>query len=229
MMHQFFDFTKLISELAYTLIVVILFLFVYFRTHEFFSLTKHKGIGYFRTAFLLFGLAYLSRLFFYLLKLGFVFSDIHIHSRTLIPYMMLPLAFLSTLAILFLAYSSIWKSVSYKSFISFSIVVAFIISAVSFISPSLLALSLLQTPLILATIILSFQNYSVKKKVKLQKNAKTNFNIRFVYVLISLFWITNIIFLELTRFVSFELKLSFQIVSLLVFGFLSYKVSKWVK
>ena len=80
-----------------SLVSMLACLFIYFRTREYYRLTKHEGIAYFRLAFLFFGLGFLMPLFHPLLRplLG--------RSAGLV------MTFVGTLAILSLLYSAVHK------------------------------------------------------------------------------------------------------------------------
>ena len=72
---HFFDPTRFAVEIIYTLLIVVLCFLVYFRTKNIFDLTKHRGIQYFRNAFLFFGLAYSARLLIHLIMIGRIAFD----------------------------------------------------------------------------------------------------------------------------------------------------------
>ncbi|MBU1976265.1 MAG: hypothetical protein KKG59_07725, partial [Nanoarchaeota archaeon] len=67
---HYFGPHNMIFELIYTLLIVFLCGFVYFKTTELYQLSKYKGISFFRNAFLFFGLAYAARLLLHLIMLG---------------------------------------------------------------------------------------------------------------------------------------------------------------
>jgi len=207
-------------EFAYTLIVVLLCFLVYYKTKEFYDLTRYKGIGYFRNAFLFFGLAYASRFLLHILTFTTrFFFDVFAPRSIVFPLSMVLVGYFSTMAIFYLTYSVIWKKIRYKHFIAFSNITAMIISLVAFISRSNVLLSLLQLLLLVFTVTISFVKHEKAKK-------KTN--IRALYLLIAAFWLINL-FLIGPRRAPFEFKFVLQAISLIVFLLIYYKVSKWIK
>lgn len=209
------------TEFVYTLIVVFLCFLVYYKTREIYNLTKYKGIGYFRIAFLFFGLAYASRFILHLLTLtSILIFDLFIPRRMMFPIVMIPTGYLSTMAIFYLTYSTVWKKIKYNHFILFSNTVAILVSSIAFISRSHILLSLVQSVLLIFTTIIS-----AKKHKKGKKKSYT----RALYFLILIFWLINLFLLSPMRFVPYEVKGILQLISITVFVAIFYKVAKWVK
>lgn len=219
-MHPFFDPTRFGIELIYTTIVVFLCFLVYHKTRGIYDLTKYKGIQYFRNAFLFFGLAYAARFVLHLLQLGMIAFDFIVPRRMFSPLLMIPVGYFSTMAIFYLTYSTIWKRIKHEHFLIFSTTFAMLVSAIAFISRSPIILSLLQLLLLAFALIVS-----VAKHKKDKKRA----SIRGLYLLLTVFWLLNLFVLEPRRFLPFELKIGFQIISIFVFIVISHKVMKWVK
>ncbi|MBN1156848.1 hypothetical protein JXA85_04475 [Candidatus Woesearchaeota archaeon] len=220
-MTPFFNPTGFLTEGIYTLVILVFCLLVYFKTKEIYDLTKHNGIKYFRYAFLFFGLAYASRLILYIMMISNrIFFDEFMPRRATMPLSNLFVAYFSTLAILYMTYSSIWKKIESEHFLTFSNIVAMIVAAMAFIFRSPFLVSLIQLLLLIVTVIVGVKTYSNHKK-------KTK--IRALYFLIAGFWLINLLFLEPGRFLPFEFKVGFQIISLFVFIAIYYKISKWVK
>ncbi len=132
------DPTKLIAELGYTLIVVFLCFMIYFKTIEIYDLTKHEGINYFRITFLFFGLAYIFRFLDILFMLVTVTFDTHslIGIFRIFPVSLVLNGYFSTLAILSLTYSIIWKKLNIKHTLLLFNAIAILISGIAFISRS---------------------------------------------------------------------------------------------
>lgn len=198
-------------EMLYSVIVISLFALVYYKTKDIYKLTKHKGIHYFRIAFLLFGAAYAARFLFHIIQLSLIAFDVFMPRGIPGPLAMLLTGYLSTLAIFYLAYSTVWKRYKHPAFMLFSNSVAVIISLVAWLTRSPLTLALVQLPLIIFTL-------SQKKK---------NQHTRALYFLIILFWIMNIFVLGPRWFLPPEIKVVLQTISLGVFIFLYHKVSRW--
>jgi len=215
LMPPFLDPVRLGVEFAYSAIVVFLCIFVYFRTKEMFSLTKHKGIQYFRTAFLFFGLAYASRFIFYIIQFGISSFDIFVPRRILFPLSFSLVAYFSTIALAYLVYSTFWKRFNHKHFILFSNIIALIVVLISYLTRSPLMVAMVQLP-ILGFIL--FVNYRKKKS-----------HTKYLYLLLSLFWMINLIVIHSRRFIPFEWEIILQVLSVGVFVYLIYRVLKWVK
>ena len=181
-------------------------------------MTKYKGIHYFRNAFLFFGLAYAARLVFHLFQLTSIAFDFFIPRGMMFPIMMVPVGYLSTMAIFYLAYSTSWKKISYRYFVILSNATALVITVVAFLTRSPEILSLIQLGLLVVTIILGIRKH--KKKLS---------QARALYWLISVFWLINMFALGPRMFLPFWFKEVQQAVSIGVFIAIYYKVRKWVK
>ncbi len=205
-------------ELIYTIIIVFLCFLVYFRTKEIYELTRYKGIHYFRNAFLFFGLAYAARIFFRLFQLTSTAFDFFMPRGMMFPIMMIPVGYLSTMAIFYLAYSTSWKKLSYRYFVILANATALIISAVAFFTRSPEILSYIQLGLLVVTIILGVRKH--KKKLS---------QARALYWLISIFWLINMFALGPRMFLPLGFKDLLQMISIVVFIIIYYKVRKWVK
>jgi len=213
------DPTRLAVELVYTLIVVFLCFTIYYKTREIFGLTKHEGIKYFRITFLFFGLAYISRFISVLLKLMVVTFDIYfpIHIFGIFP--LLFIGYFSTMAILSLTYSILWKKLHIKhTFLLFN-VIAVLISGIAFFSRSPSILILAQAVLLIFTsIIIAHYIFSNSRKIS---------RLYILYILFFLFWIVNLIALGPRRLLPIEIQTVFQVISIAVIGIIYYKVAKW--
>ena len=208
------------AEFFYSLIVVVLCFLVYHKTKEIYELTKHQGIKYFRSAFLFLSLAYVSRFLLHLVILtGISFRFIIPRRIMFLPVLTVPVTYLSTMAIFFLIYSTIWKKIQYRNFIILSNAVAIFISITAFFSRSLILISLLQLVLLLFTVIISTRNHKKNKK----KYTRT------LYFLILLLWLVNLFLLSPGRILPYGSKIFFQIVSIIVFVAVYFKVLKWIK
>ncbi|MCK5698655.1 MAG: hypothetical protein KAH93_02325, partial [Candidatus Aenigmarchaeota archaeon] len=91
----------------------------------------------------------------------------------------------------------------------------------AFVSRSPALVSMIQFLMLLFIIILIM--------TKKHKKGKKRLPMRAVYFLISLFWLINLFVLGPGRVIPFELELSLQIISVIVFFIIYYKVAKWVK
>jgi hypothetical protein len=214
------DPTRLAVELGYTIILVFLCFMIYLKTREIYDLTKHEGINYFRMTFLFFGLAYIFRfldIVSMLVTLTFdtqFFMDIF----RIIPLPLVINGYFSTLAILSLTYSIIWKNLNIKHTLLLFNVIAIIISSIAFISRSPFLLILAQAVLLIFTIVMACYFYIKSRKFS---------QLFILYVLFLLFWIINLLTLGPQRFLPFEIQTAFQIISIAVIGIIYYKVAKW--
>ena len=207
-------------ELLYTIIIVVFCFMVYFKTREIYELTKHRGVEFFRYAFLFFGLAYASRLLIYMAVMGNLlwFEPFH-GPRLMLPVSHLVMAYFSTTAILFLTYSTIWKRFSIEHFLMFCSITSLFVSVIAFISMSPLTVSLIQLVLLAVTLIFSLR----------VKTNKRN-HMRALYFLIALFWLLSLFVIDSPRrHLPFWGDVTLQAISLLVFFAIVYKVYKWAK
>ena len=102
------------TEIIYSFIIIICSLMIYFGTRELYELTSHKGIKYFRQAFLFFALAYFFRSFIKFTLTYFNVGQIfNIYPRTfyfgLGQITLFIFMYFSAMAIFYLLYSVMWK------------------------------------------------------------------------------------------------------------------------
>jgi len=219
---QLIDPIKLAAELGYTLIVVFLCLMIFFKTREIYDLTRHEGINYFRITFLFFALAYIFRflhIFSILEKITFD-TDSMMDIFRIFQFPLVFNGYFSTLAILSLTYSIIWKKLHIKHALLLFNVIAVLISGIAFFSRSPLLLILAQAVLLIFTIILACYFYIRSRKFS---------QLFLLYVLFLLFWVVNLFALGPRRFIPFEIQTVFQIISIAVIGIIYYKVARWTK
>lgn len=212
------------TELIYSLILFILCLWVFLKTKEIYGLTKHKGIQYFRYSFLFFGFAYASRLFLFLITfsgLDFFPSMRKGHMFSLLPVSNLFVAYFSTLAILCLTYSTIWKKIDSERFLIFSNILALVIAVLAFTFRSPLVMMIVQLIMIIGASFIIFT--SQPKKDRKRHGTKA------MYLLIFTFWLLSIFLIHSRRFVPFEATITFQLISIAVFISIFHKVSKWIR
>ena len=217
---RFFNPIRLIPELIYTTIIVIFCYLIYHKTKEIYNLTKYKGIHYFRNTFLFFALAYASRFILHLLFIGGSAFDIFLPRGIFMPIVMVPVGYLSTMAIFYLMYSVIWKKIKNNHFLIFSNIIAILVSIIAFISRSPQITTFVQFILIVFTLIMIFTNPKKHKKLS---------QIKVLYILLFLFWLFNMYILGPRRFLAYEMQFIFQMLSLVVFFIIYNKVTKWVK
>lgn len=103
---KFVSGTSFWIELFFALMVVILCFLIYKKTKEIYDLTSHKGIKYFRQAFLFFGVAFLSR---FLLMLSIILNDGPLFGKGLFQLGFFIFIYSGLMAALLLVYSTIWN------------------------------------------------------------------------------------------------------------------------
>jgi hypothetical protein len=212
--------TRLVLELVYTLIVVFLCFTIYYKTREIYDLTKYEGVKYFRITFLFFCLAFLFRFISVFVMLMGITFDIEISSYLFRIFPLVFNGYFSTMAILSLIYSIIWKELHFKHMLILSNAIAIIISGIAFFSrePDLLILT--QAVLLFFTILMAVYFYRRSKKIS---------GLFILYILFSLFWIVNLLALAPRRLLPFEIQTVFQIISIALIGIIYQKVAKWTK
>ncbi len=209
--------TLLATELGYTMITVFLCFMIYYKTKEIYDLTNHEGVKYFRRTFLFFGLAFLFRfvsIFTMLVEITFD-MDLSMYLFRIFPLVLN--GYFSTMAILSLTYSIIWKELQTKHLLMISNAIALLISGIAFFSRSSILLILAQTVLLISTIVLMI--YFCDRTRRISK-------LFILYVLFFLFWIVNLFALG-PRFLPFEVHIIFQIISVAVIGIIYHKVARW--
>lgn len=217
-----FDPIRFGVELTYTLIAAVLFFLIFFRTKEFYSLSKYKGILFFRSAFLWFALSYLLRFLLILSKLYFDRPPSGFF-RAIFPANLLFVSYFSSLGIVFLIFSITWKHLNSDNLVLFGHIISAFFAIIIFLTNSPEILMYFQIfLLIVATVLgLIFDNKSSKSN----KASQT----RVLYFLLLLSWLLNIWMLTPGWFFSNEIKSLFQFFSLIVFVTIYYKVSRWLK
>jgi hypothetical protein len=210
----------LFAELALTILIAFICFAIFSKTGNAFRLTKHKGINYFRTAFLYIGFAYLLRLFPAMFMLTNIITDSFSPRHMMSPVFMILAGYISTMAIISLFMSTCWKKINWKYADMFSPVAAIAISAVSFISREPLIMVLCQTVLLILTAIMSIELH--------QKSAKFS-RLTAIYILLVLFWVAGLMPLSSTHLIPHEFMFVTEFLSAVLFAVIFVKVSKWTK
>lgn len=206
------------TDTIYSFVIVFVSLMIYFATKELYELSQHKGIKYFRLSFLFFALAYTFRFLtqFIVLSLG--------HPRTFNTNIglvsnasLLLFMYASTIAILYLWASNHSKWFEKPSSVVILHAISILISIFCIITMSFELLVLIQVILIM---ILAFTSYQGKKK-------PTN-QLRFLYVLLAIFWALNLIDLLLPKYL-FQTQLLIYLASIALFLILLQRVIRRAK
>lgn len=215
---HFIDPTRLGLEITFSLIIIVLCLMIYFRTNEMYNLTKHKGISYFRNTFLFFSLAYLFRVLLLMVILVTMGSKYQI-MRIIHPLALIFTGLFSSLAIISLTLSLIWKNVK-DNYLEYTMYfIALIIAISSIISRGPLTLLILELLLFIFTTIISLINLK-----KTNKKA----NLLVIYSLLFMFWLISIFSTTIIK-VHHSINTLLLGISTLLFLIIFIKVKKWTK
>jgi len=206
------------TEILYSFIIIACSLMIYFGTKELYILTSHKGIKYFRKAFLFFALAYFFGSFIKIILLYFQRSEI----RTFLPIFgsitLFIFMYFSSMAIFYLLYSVTWKKWKSKSAIYVFHVIALIIAT---------TISLFRNHevyLLINVILFAFIAFTVYSSY-IQSKKKKPHNLYAIYLLLFIFWIFNILDILIPNFFqSFQLLI--YLASSGIFLIIFYKVIK---
>ena len=209
-------------ELVFSALVIILCLMIFFRTKELYNLTRHKGISYFRTTFLFFALAFLFRFAFHMFGISGILFDFDFSFPRPIfgPLPLLVTAFFSTIAVLYLLLSLVWKRVNPEHFLAVAYVVAFLLAVMVYLFRSSQVLAMVQAVMIIFTLVLAYIR---------SKHSRSFSKLFVIYVLLFVGWLANIFVMGSRWRIPFEVKAVSYVVSAAVFGFIFYKVYRWTK
>lgn len=203
------------TDTIYSFVIVFVSLMIYFTTKELYELSQHKGIKYFRLAFLFFALAFAFRFLsqFIFLSLG--------HPRTFSTNLgaisltsLLLFTYASTAAILYLWASNHWRWFDKQKRTLLLHIIALTISVIGILTQNTVLLLTIQLILV---IILAFTSYRSDKK--------TTKKLRFLYFLLAIFWALNLIDLLLPKFL-FQAQIIIYLASIALFLILLQRVIK---
>lgn len=200
-------------ELLYLLGILGFCLFIYFKTKEVYDLTRLSGIFFFRNTFLFFAVAYFLRLV-HIFVLLFIDRPDNIFQLQLSMFLV---SFFSTMAILSLVATVFSRKIENNHEILNMLIggIALVGSYVSFVTRSAELMIIIPTLIFIVTLVLVF--------VKRSDNAITTNKI--TYLLLFLFWITNIFAYTLVLFPLF-VRVLVYIANIVVFVSIYVRVSK---
>ncbi len=234
------------SEVIYSFVIIICSLMIYLGTRKIYDLSNYGGIKYFRRAFLFFAIAYFFRSF---IKAGLVYFNIH-EAFEFAPMIVGQLSlflfmYFSSMAILFLLYSIMWKkwertpaviylfqfiaiSLSFISIIIRNPVSHFIINVALFIFVIIIVLmSRTFKPRLLSRGVLEHRkssDFSVPENLWFSWHPKNKSNSMYtIYLLLSVFWILNILEIMIPNFLETP-SLLIHLASLGTFLLILYRV-----
>ncbi|MFA5070928.1 MAG: hypothetical protein WC511_00990 [Candidatus Pacearchaeota archaeon] len=208
------------TELIYSFVIMLCSLMVFFGTKQIYELSSHKGIKYFRLAFLFFAVAYFARYFIKFFLMAFGVGSLHELSYLFFdPTGILTtfiFMYLSSISVFYLLYSVVWKKLEDKK-IYLVHIAAILIAFVSILSRD--GIFLLFVNLFLF-IIVSLTFYFARRNSKKKKHT-----FYAVYMLLVFFWILNILDILIPSFFQ-----GFQIIiylfSISIFLTILYRVIK---
>ncbi|MFO7966075.1 MAG: hypothetical protein R6U44_00555 [Archaeoglobaceae archaeon] len=208
------------TEIAYFVIVVLLCMIIYFKTREIYDLTKYKGLFYFRNTFLFFAIAYFFRMLqsLYLISAqttGFLpfFPLLYFN-----PVVLFLTAYFSSMAILSLTYSTMWKSVETKT-VNQDYILNFIaigIALITLVTGKFMFLAATQMIMVLFAVALLYIDHKTRKTF-LSK-------LHVTYILLFVFWITSLLVLARIGFLSLEFRALLYAISIIVLLSIAYRV-----
>ncbi|MFP3910175.1 MAG: hypothetical protein ACLFVI_04030 [Archaeoglobaceae archaeon] len=208
------------TEIAYFVIVVLLCMIIYFKTREIYALTKYKGLFYFRNTFLFFAIAY----FFRMLQSLYLISA---RTTEFLPFFPLlyfnPIvlfltAYFSSMAILSLTFSTMWKRVEAKTVNQDYILnlIAIGIALITLVTGKFMFLAVIQLVLVLFAVALAYIGHKTRKTF-LSK-------LHVTYILLFVFWITSLLVLARIAFLSLEFRAPLYAISIMILLSIAYRV-----
>jgi len=216
---------ELEMELIYFFIIIACSLIIYFSTREIYQLTYHKGIKYFRMSFLFFAIAYFLRFAIKFLSISFNLPIIReFNPKFLGMFSLLAFMYASTMAIFYL-YSSIrWEKFNKNPARIYLLhFLAIIISIISILINNITLLLIIQV--LLFSFIVIFNYILYKRSKKDPKNKGNIKQLHFIYVLLFIFWILNLIDIILPNFLE-VVRAFIYLISTALFLIILYKVIK---
>lgn len=205
-------------EVVYSLLILILCLVIFYKTKDLYDLTEHKGIKYFRLAFLFFGVSYLLRI---ALSLVIVYTDLvtgfGFQRQMNELYVLIPFAYFSFLAILSLTYSLVWNKIKLGKINE--VLAINLLSLVLLFSILFGPLTFFTTQLIIVIFCFVLIIILSEKKQKKKHHFST---LKISYILLLVFWLFNIWIFSLEIFI--YAKLPLYIISLLLFIYLTIHI-----
>jgi uncharacterized membrane protein YhaH (DUF805 family) len=182
-------------DLIYTTVVVLSCLVIYFKTKLIYDLSGHKGIQYFRNAFLFFAIAFLSRFLIKVFAVTFRLThDLGITKELSILFLFI-FIYASSLAVFYLAYSVAYKKLKDTKYnVPLLHIISLFIALITLIFQSATLFILSQTILFIFAAIAS---YTTHKKSKNKTHLGKWYTI---YILLLIFWILNLIDIAIPNF-----------------------------
>ncbi|NOZ80581.1 MAG: hypothetical protein GXP63_02815 [DPANN group archaeon] len=171
-------------ELVYALLLATLCFVIFWKTKELYRLSNHQGIGYFRLAFLFFGVAFGLRI---LIPLST--SMLGIWPGTIREVTSITIIFTGTVAVLYVLFSVIWKRLKMSPAGQHGLVILFalLISAATFLPTMRVFLFGLQIVIFTAATIISLLDHRRLPRKK-QKGSWY-----LLYLMLFFSWLANLL------------------------------------
>ncbi|MBT4445630.1 hypothetical protein HOA92_00625 [archaeon] len=215
--------THLIVELLYFILILGFCLATYFKTKEIEELTNHQGISLFRKIFLFFSFAFLVRM----IHMGFILYLGKSQLRA-IPglqrLVLLVVSIFSTIALLYLLATMLIKHLKKFKLTQEKIFVFFVVASIVLMIPTIYFRT--QTVLIAAqlALILAAGVHIMTSKHKAENKRKSSFfSPKLLYLLISVFWILNLLVSQ-RIIIHFESKILIYLASISIFAIIYHRV-----
>lgn len=210
------------TEVAYFVVVVVLCMIIYFKTREIYDLTKYKGLFYFRNTFLFFAIAYFFRMLQSLYLISARTTDFLPFSPLLYfnPIVLFLTAYFSSMAILSLTYSTMWKRVETKA-VNQDYVLNFIaigIALITLVTGKFVFLAAVQLLMVLLAVALAYIDHKTREMF-LSK-------LHVTYIFLFVFWVTSLLVLARIAFLSLEFRALLYAISIIVLLSIAYRVVK---
>ncbi|MEK6917582.1 MAG: hypothetical protein AABW51_01405 [Nanoarchaeota archaeon] len=212
---------SLATEFLYSFTIIVISLMIYFGTREFYNLTSHRGIKYFRSAFLFFAIAFFFRSFIKFLVILFdVQRILDLSLQTIGSISLFLFMYASAMAIFYLLFSVMWKKWSSEKILLFHLLAA-IIALITIIIKNVNVILIMHFVLFIFIAVVTWISYQESKKIR------KGSHLHGIYILLFAFWILNIIDLLTTNALS-TFHLLIYIASFSVFATILYKVLRKV-
>lgn len=214
-------------EIIYSFVIIICSLMIYFGTKELYELSNHRGIKYFRQAFLFFAIAYFFRSFIkFVLSYFDVRAILDISTMVFSPILAQATLFIfiyfSSMAVFYLLYSVMWKKLNNGSDkIIFFHLTALVIALIIILSANQFIYLWLNIILFLVLAIIFFVAHKNKRK------RSKKYDLYVIYLLLLIFWVLNILDILIPDVLQ-TFQLVIYIFSLGIFLSILYKVLKKV-
>lgn len=218
-MQTFFIRPDFLSELIYSVIVMVSCLVIYFKTGEIYNLSSHKGIKYFRMTFLFFAITYFLRFFSKIFVLGLIISGTRFIPRELPSLTTLLLVYTGFMTTFYLFYGLSMKKLGkiLPETTDYLHVLAIFLSSIVILLNLPIIFVGISASLLFYMLFVVYSDYKSSEK----KKSLSPFNI--IYFLLILFLMINIFDVLIPDFFRM-IQTIIYIVSLSLFLLILYKV-----